>query len=44
MKNYPLESKADAVALYEPQPDVTIRSVATGLGINPETPRREPGT
>ncbi|CAM5325638.1 MULTISPECIES: transposase [Streptomyces diastaticus group] len=44
MKNYPLEFKADAVTLYEPRPDVTIRSVATGLGINPATPQREPGT
>ncbi|MEU1282563.1 IS3 family transposase [Streptomyces sp. NPDC005805] len=39
MKNYPPEFKADAVALYESRPDATIRSVATDLGINPETLR-----
>lgn len=39
MKNYPLEFKADAVALYESRPEATIRSVAADLGINPETLR-----
>ncbi len=39
MKNYPPEFKADAVALYGSRPEVTIRSVAADLGINPETLR-----
>ncbi|MGW7280957.1 IS3 family transposase [Streptomyces sp. NPDC054844] len=39
MENYPPEFKADAVALYESRPEATIRSVATDLGINPETLR-----
>jgi hypothetical protein len=39
MKNYPPESKADAVALYESRPEATIRSVAADLRINPETLR-----
>ncbi|MFE3389484.1 transposase [Streptomyces anulatus] len=39
MKNYPPQFKADAVALYESRPEVTIRSVAADLVINPETLR-----
>jgi transposase len=39
MKNYPPQFKADAVALYQPRPEVTIRQVAADLGINPETLR-----
>lgn len=39
MKNYPPQFKVDAVALYESRPEATIRSVATDLGINPETLR-----
>ncbi|MFJ2598665.1 IS3 family transposase [Streptomyces erythrochromogenes] len=39
MKHYPPEFKADAVALYEARPGATIRSVAAGLGVNPETLR-----
>ncbi|MCH0543507.1 IS3 family transposase [Streptomyces sp. MUM 203J] len=39
MKHYPPEFKADAVALYESRPGATIRSIATDLGVNPETLR-----
>ncbi|MFK0238658.1 IS3 family transposase [Streptomyces vinaceus] len=39
MKNYPPEFKADAVALYQSRPGVTIRQIAADLGINPETVR-----
>lgn len=39
MKNYSADFKADAVALYHSRPDVTIRSVAEDLGVNPETLR-----
>lgn len=39
MKNYPPRFKADAVALYQSRPEVTIRQVAADLGINPETLR-----
>jgi transposase len=39
MKHYPPEFKADAVALYESRAGATIRSVAVGLGVNPETLR-----
>ncbi|MGW1521411.1 transposase, partial [Streptomyces sp. NPDC002287] len=39
MKHYPPQFKADAAALYESRPGATIRSVATDLGINPETLR-----
>ena len=39
MKNYPPQFKADAVALYQSRPEVTIRQVAADLGINPETLR-----
>lgn len=35
-KNYPPQFKADAVALYQSRPEVTIRQVAVDLGINPE--------
>ncbi|MFT9474681.1 transposase [Streptomyces sp. 11-1-2] len=39
MKHYPAEFKADAVALYRSRPGATIKSVATGLGVNTETLR-----
>jgi transposase len=39
MKSYPLESKADAVALYLSDPARTYASVAQELGINRETLR-----
>ncbi|AXE82131.1 hypothetical protein C5746_40505 [Streptomyces atratus] len=39
MKHYPTEFKADAVALYRSRPGVTIREIATDLGVNPETLR-----
>ncbi|MBK3585703.1 hypothetical protein JHN49_18970 [Streptomyces sp. MBT57] len=39
MKNYPLEFKAEAVALHASRPEATIRSVAADPGINPETLR-----
>ncbi|MFI0040501.1 IS3 family transposase [Streptomyces mutabilis] len=39
MKNYPPQFKADAVALDQSLPEVTIRQVAADLGINPETLR-----
>ncbi|MFE9444776.1 IS3 family transposase [Streptomyces sp. NPDC006602] len=32
-------AEADAVALYESRPSATIKSVATDLGVNPETLR-----
>ncbi|MEV6259993.1 transposase [Streptomyces sp. NPDC051784] len=38
-RNNPPQFKADAVALYESRPEATIRSVAAGLGIHPETLR-----
>ncbi|MGW6723772.1 transposase [Streptomyces sp. NPDC054995] len=43
MKNGPSEFKADAVALYESRPEATVRSVASGLGINPQTLRNWQG-
>ncbi|MFD3565907.1 IS3 family transposase [Streptomyces sp. NPDC058667] len=39
MKHYPVEFKADAVALYRSRPGATIRSVAADLGVNTETLR-----
>ncbi|MFC4463894.1 transposase [Streptomyces xiangluensis] len=39
MKHYPPEFKADAVALFQSRPGATIRSVAAGRGVNPETLR-----
>ncbi|MGW6263704.1 IS3 family transposase [Streptomyces sp. NPDC055085] len=39
MKNYPPEFKADAVALYQSRPGVTIKQIAADLGVNPETLR-----
>lgn len=39
MKVYSPEFKADAVALYHSDPDLTIVQVASDLGINPETLR-----
>lgn len=39
MKHYPPEFKADAVALYESRPEATTRSVASDLGVDPETLR-----
>ncbi|MFJ6054503.1 transposase [Streptomyces sp. NPDC092307] len=39
IKYYPAESKADAVALYRSRPGATIKSVATDLGVSPETLR-----
>ncbi|MYU54286.1 MULTISPECIES: transposase [Streptomyces] len=39
MKHYPAEFRADAVALYRLRPGATIKSVATGLGVNTETLR-----
>lgn len=39
MKHFPLEFKADAVALYESRPEATIKQIAADLGINPETLR-----
>ena len=38
-KHYPLEFKADAVALYRSRPGVTIASIADDLGVNRETLR-----
>jgi len=38
-KHYPVEFKADAVALYRSRPGVTVASVAHDLGVNPETLR-----
>ncbi len=38
-RSFTPEFKADAVALYESRPEATIRSVAAGLGISPETLR-----
>ncbi|MGW4271481.1 IS3 family transposase [Streptomyces seoulensis] len=39
MKHYPVEFKADAVALYRSRPGATIKSVAADLGGNTETLR-----
>ena len=39
MKVYSFEFKADAVALYDSDPDLTIAQVARDLGINAETLR-----
>lgn len=39
MKHYPVEFKADAVALYRSRPGATIKSVAADLGVNTETLR-----
>lgn len=38
-KHYPVEFKADAVALYRSRPGATIASIADDLGINRETLR-----
>jgi len=38
-KHYPVEFKAEAVALYRSRPDATIASIADDLGINRETLR-----
>jgi transposase len=38
-KHYPLEFKADAVALYRSRPDATYASIADDLGVNRETLR-----
>jgi transposase len=38
-KHYPVEFKADAVALYRSRPGATIASVADDLGVNRETLR-----
>jgi transposase len=39
MKRYPVEFKADAVALYRSRPGATFKSVAGDLGVNSETLR-----
>ncbi|MFF7183343.1 transposase [Streptomyces sp. NPDC008121] len=39
MKNYPPEFKADAAALYQSRPGATIKQIAAGPGVNPETLR-----
>ncbi|MFI9272113.1 transposase [Kitasatospora sp. NPDC052896] len=39
MKVYSSEFKADAVALYHSDPDLTIVQAARDLGVNPETLR-----
>ncbi|MEV6078747.1 hypothetical protein AB0L80_27105 [Streptomyces sp. NPDC052069] len=39
MKNCPSQFEADAVALDRSLPEATIRQVAAGPGINPETLR-----
>ncbi|MFG2409500.1 transposase [Streptomyces brevispora] len=39
MKHYPVEFKADAVALYRSRPGATIKSVAADLEVNTETLR-----
>jgi transposase len=36
-KHYPVEFKADAVALYRSRPGATIASIADDLGVNRET-------
>jgi transposase len=38
-KHYPLEFKADAVALYRTRPGATYASIADDLGVNRETLR-----
>jgi transposase len=39
MKHYPVQFKADAVALYRSRPGATIAQIADDLGINRETLR-----
>lgn len=39
MKHYPVQFKADAVALYRSRPGATIAQVAEDLGVNRETLR-----
>ncbi|WP_414170574.1 transposase [Streptoverticillium reticulum] len=39
MKHYPAGFKRDAVELYRSRPGVTIKQVATDLGVNTETLR-----
>src|SRR5215212_247990 len=38
-KHYPVEFKADAVALYRSRPGATIAQIAEDLGVNRETLR-----
>jgi transposase len=38
-KHYPVEFKADAVALFRSRPGATIASIADDLGVNRETLR-----
>jgi transposase len=38
-KHYPVEFKADAVALYRSRPGATIASIADDLGVNRQTLR-----
>jgi transposase len=38
-KHYPVEFKADAVALYRSRPGASIASIADDLGVNRETLR-----
>jgi transposase len=38
-KHYPVEFRADAVALYRSRPDATYASIADDLGVNRETLR-----
>ena len=38
-KHYPVEFKADAVALYRSRPGATIAQIADDLGVNRETLR-----
>jgi transposase len=38
-KHYPVQFKADAVALYRSRPGATIASIADDLGVNRETLR-----
>jgi len=39
MKDYSAEFKADALALYEPTPEATYKSIAADLGVNRATLR-----
>ena len=39
MKKYPLEFRAEAIALYRSRPGATVAQVADDLGINRETLR-----
>jgi transposase len=39
-KNYPVEFKADAVALYRSRPGTSIGQIAADLGVDRETLRR----